>query len=664
MLRPVVRRDAAAPDFGADYRLLYVKYVPRIDAAAPDLGADTGGNPQMTFEQLMTAAGLTPRRYQLELAERVTDHLAPRTPIAIAVQATTGVGKTWAMAFAVLQAAREDRRVIWSTHTIFLRGQVLATLDAALRAAWKSGDGRPVLAERRGRADYPSKSRTMRMRHALADRRAPRENIAMLDDLAAWPGLIADFVAAYGEPPVPQSLVCLTAACPAAEQAAYLAARDSAADARIVVQTHALTLIEARFGRLSADLVIFDEADTLASVAAGAVETRLPLDDLAALAAEAQADIGQALDTLRSAAAAGPIRWRDAAMAETARAIAARLGGAARPAEPELAQLLRDTAEDLVHFAGVDQPRTGAALIQDTAGPTLAVAAVDAAGWLGGAMRERQTVLMSATLGRYEDDDLAAACRRMGFWQVEQVSVSPAVFGSAAFRLADRSAPPPFAAEGAPEPGFFDYAARMVRQAARGGRTLVLCASYGDAEELGGRLGDAVIAQRRGQSLAPLVERFRAEPGAVLVTPSAWAGLDLPHVVDNVVIVRLPIPRPDELREAVLAMVLERRGMSTKDARGILASEARAEAMRRLTQGMGRGIRSADDRCTIWIADPRFPLPGNLVADLRNRLMQGPAEAWKDMAKAIPLRFRKDGARSAYGHARVVPLAAVADVAA
>ena len=156
--------------------------------------------------------------------------------------------------------------------------------------------------------------------------------------------------------------------------------------------------------------------------------------------------------------------------------------------------------------------------------------------------------------------------------------------------------------------------------------------------------------------MRPLTERFAGEPGAVLITPAAWAGLDLPRLVDNVVIVRLPISRPDGLREIVLAEALRARGMSRADARKILLSEGRADAMRRLTQGMGRGIRTSEDQCTIWIADPRFPLPSNMVIDLRRGLSQGQAAEWRDMAKAIPRRFR-DAARSAYGQAKIVPLA-------
>jgi Rad3-related DNA helicase len=517
-----------------------------------------------------------------------------------------------------------------------------------------------TLAERHGRADYPSASRSLRLRHALQDRGAERERIGQLDALAAWSGTIAEFVSAAGELLVPQSLVCLTASCPLIEQAAYVAQRDAAAGARIVVQTHALTLIEARFRRLNADLVIFDEADALSGVAAGAVETRLALDDLAALAALADADIGQPLDALRQRAEAGvAILWRDADMAAAALEIARRLKAASASTGPELGEVLADTAEELVQFANVEQPKTGAALVSDAAaGPVLAVAAVDAAGWLGAALAGRQTVLMSATLGRHEDADLAAECRRLGFWDVRQVSVSPAQFGSMEFRLADRRAPLPFAPGGAPDPAFYAYAAAAVCEAARTGRTLVLCASYGDAEELGKRLGPDAIVQRRGQPLGPLVERFRAAERSVLVTPSAWAGLDLPHVIDNVVIVRLPVPRPDPLRKAVLTEALIRRGRSADDARSFLAADGRAEVMRRLAQGMGRGVRAEDDCCTVWIADPRFPLPASMVADLRRRLTQGAASGWTEMANAIPLRFRRPAGRSAFDRARIVPLVA------
>jgi ATP-dependent DNA helicase DinG len=619
----------------------------------------------MIFEHLMAAAGLAVRHSQRDLAEQVASHLDSGSACAVAVQAATGVGKTWALSFAAVEALWNGRRVIWSTHTTLLRAQVLVTMGQALIAAWPDETSRPILAERRGRADYPSASRTLRLRHTLAEHSGSPETLLVLDALAAWTETIGEFIAAFGELPVASSLVCLTPTCPLSEQAAYKAQRDAAISAGAVVQTHALTLVEARFRRLAGDLIIFDEADTLPSVAASSVEVRSPLDDLNRLGEAAGLDIAEPLRRLRDRSGSDDrIVWRDVTIVNEVRTIVSALRTAVVSSDPDVGEALMDTADDLDLFASVDQPNSGAALIEDqTAGPILAVASVNPGAWLGSALADRQVVLMSATLGRDEEESLATFCRGLGFWKVEEVSLSPERFGDMTFRLADRSVGAPFIGTGEPNEVFYDYATQMVQTAARSGRTLVLCASYGDVDELASRLGDTAAIQHRGRRLPPLIEQFRKSEGGILVTPAAWAGLDLPYVVDNVVIVRLPIGRPDELREAVLTGALRRRGRSDIDARAVLAGEARGNAMRRLGQGMGRGIRAEDDRCTVWIADPRFPLPVNLESDLRRRLGQGLAEGWREMAKAIPRRFREGGARSAFGRATVL-LAKPADVAA
>lgn len=606
----------------------------------------------MTFDALLAHLGLTPRPSQADFAAAIGNALSLGAPVAVAAQASTGVGKTLALAHAALNAAQAGKRVIWSTHTVLLRAQVMETLSKATAALGAEARfGTPV--ERRGRADYPSASRIRRMRHALADRGAERDTLAQLDTLADWEGTFAEFIATHGDLLLPQSLLCLTAASPDEEQALYIEQRDRASAARLVVQTHALTLIEARFGRLDADLVILDEADTIPSVAAGAVELRITLDDLADLAERVGADVETPLALLHDRAKEAPLVWRDGAIAEAAKTIRAELSSRADEVAPELAQAIADVAEDLARFVTIEAPKTGAAIVTTiTALPVLAVSSVDAAAWLGHALRERQTVLVSATLGQHEEDGLVAACRRFGFTTVRKVNVSPEMFGEIRFRLADRSVAPPFTDE-EPEPHFFDYGATIVERARQTGRTLVLCASYGDVEELAKRLAGTPLLQRRGEPLPSLVERFRETERAVLVTPAAWAGLDLPHLVDNVVILRLPFGRPDPLRHAVLTEALVRRGRGADDARNILFAEQRADMLRRLTQGMGRGIRAADDRCTVWIADPRFPLPVSAVADLRRRLTQGHAQGWTDLVLAIPRRFRTPSGRSAFDRATI-----------
>ena len=120
------------------------------------------------------------------------------------------------------------------------------------------------------------------------------------------------------------------------------------------------------------------------------------------------------------------------------------------------------------------------------------------------------------------------------------------------------------------------------------------------------RLDDVALLYRRGQRLAPLVEAFRAKRHAMLVTPAAWAGLDLPHLVDNVVIPHLAILRPNALRQAVLEEALIRRGQAAEAAWGHLAAEGRGNALRRPSLAMGREIRAADDACGIRIADSAF----------------------------------------------------------
>lgn len=625
------------------------------------------------FAAFCDALGREARPFQSTLSTIVSDALRPGAPIAIAVQASTGTGKTWAVAHPAIVAAAAAKRVVWSTHTIFQREQVIDEL----RRAHSASPGLPSVAERRGRADYVSSSRTNRLRHALAARGEGQETLTLLDDMAKTGGLIAEFTRDRGDLPVAPSLVCLTPSCPEEEQAVYAAQREAAESAGIVVQTHALTLLQARFGRLEADLVIFDEADALPGVAAGAVETRLPLDDAAALLHRAGIDDDGLLDTLR-ARATGSIIWCDRPMADTVQALARRAAEGAHAmseSEPEMTDALNDLAEELRLFArqATAAPthdevedaqvarRTGAALIDD-AGPTLAIASVDPASWLGHRLKDRQVVMMSATLGRNDEDldEIRRACRRMGFFDVLPATISPEKFGSVAFRLAARDVPVPFKDGGAPDPRFFDAAAEMVHEAAKGGRTLVLCASFADVDELAQRLPPGTIVHRRGERLSPLTARFATELGAVLVTPGAWAGLNLADGIDNVVIVRMPLGRPDPLRQELLTRALERRGMSSPDARNILASEARGDAMRRITQGMGRGIRQPSHQTSVWIADPRFPLPAGMVADVRRGLTQGSAAGWTEFVQTIPIRFRRPSGRSAYDRAQVFQATSVA----
>ncbi len=144
---------------------------------------------------------------------------------------------------------------------------------------------------------------------------------------------------------------------------------------------------------------------------------------------------------------------------------------------------------------------------------------------------------------------------------------------------------------------------------AAGGRTLALFSSWRGVEAadiyLRRVLAErpiSIITQKRGDAVAPLVERFAADEKSILLgTMTLWQGVDVPgNSCILVAIDRLPFPRPDE-------PVLAARS-SQADASGgsgfMQVSVPRAALL--LAQGAGRLIRSIDDRGVVAIMDSRI----------------------------------------------------------
>lgn len=151
-----------------------------------------------------------------------------------------------------------------------------------------------------------------------------------------------------------------------------------------------------------------------------------------------------------------------------------------------------------------------------------------------------------------------------------------------------------------------------------GGRTLALFSSWRGveraAEHLAEQLPDLlldrgivptdapVLVQRRGDSVADLVTRFAAEPRTTLLgTLSLWQGVDVPGSSCNLVVIdRIPFPRPDEpLTAARSRAAQEHGGNGFTD-----VSVPRAALL--LAQGVGRLIRSGEDRGVVAVLDPRL----------------------------------------------------------
>jgi ATP-dependent DNA helicase DinG len=140
---------------------------------------------------------------------------------------------------------------------------------------------------------------------------------------------------------------------------------------------------------------------------------------------------------------------------------------------------------------------------------------------------------------------------------------------------------------------------------ALGGRTLGLFSSRRAAERAAEVLRaktDLTVLLQGEEALPLLVRRFREDRASCLMgVMSLWQGVDVPgDACQLVVIDRLPFPRPDEPLAAARAAAVDASGGS-----GFAAVSVPIAAVR-LAQGVGRLIRSADDKGVVAVLDSRL----------------------------------------------------------
>lgn len=134
------------------------------------------------------------------------------------------------------------------------------------------------------------------------------------------------------------------------------------------------------------------------------------------------------------------------------------------------------------------------------------------------------------------------------------------------------------------------------------GSALILFTAKADLnavyEELSKRnLPYPIMRPYAGASQADTLETFRMQKNAVLLgTGAFWEGINLAgDVLTNVIIFKLPFPVPDPIIDA-----------KTKAATNGLMDVLVPEMVVKLKQGIGRLIRSENDKGIISILDPRL----------------------------------------------------------
>lgn len=633
--------------------------------APPAAEAERHARVGAVLHAAVEAVGGTERPGQVRMAEAVSDAFAQGRHLL--VQAGTGTGKSLGY---LVPSLLHDRRVVVATATLNLQHQLVerdipALLDGARTVLSRT----PRHAVVKGRGNYAC---LHRIREGAPDEQgvlieAPTGSLGEeVVTLRAWAeeesgrGGVGDrdSAPAHTERAWRQVSVhareCLGAArCPYAQECFAEQARDTAADADLVVTNHALLAIDAIDGvpmLPEYDTVVVDEAHELVArvTQASTAELSPPMVERAARRARAFVrgreadDLEDASDALREALEVTPPGRVASPTDQLADALAlvrdnARACHSAMPKEPQEGDTdaARQQVKGLVDEVRKIAERMAAASDADVlwlaerdgsrGGNELRIAPVDVALTLRDKLfGENTVVLTSATLKLGGGFDSVA--RSVGLWANEQAGAekattdesedgdesaltwdavdvgSPFDYAKQAMLYVARHLPPP-GRDGMAE-ATLDEIVDLV--SAAGGRTLGLFSSRRAAEAatevVRERLPEVEVLCQGDAQLPELARRFTEDPQACLFgTLSLWQGVDLPGSTCQLVIIdRIPFPRPDDPLMSARQRLVERRGGN-----GFMAVAATHAALL-LAQGAGRLIRRADDRGVVAVLDSRL----------------------------------------------------------
>ena len=617
-----------------------------------------------SLDAIVESMGGQSRSGQREMAEAVMEAFSAGDNIV--VQAGTGTGKSLAYLVPAARMAREKGPVVIATATLALQRQLVERelprlAEAGADVSWAVLKGRQnyLCRQRIGEADGQESLISQEQIGSRA-RGSLEEQAAMVHEWAAHtPTGDRDDLDAEIDSRVWRAVSVSSAECVGESRCAFgdecfsAQARARAMEADIVVTNHALLAIDAIEGvpvLPDRSALVVDEAHELVDRITSAVTGELSVSALERLVgdaarvsddqgslADAVDDVAIALDELAEADSNSSGRitaWTPAlslALArirDSTRALASALSAdlSATPAtahqgstDAAALQRVRAGAEDVFAVSGRLLALANSDVVwwsQDSGrGPVLRIAPLSVGDALAESLYpEQPVVLTSATLKA--GGSFAPTLTALGL-----APDTTCLDVGSGFDYAQQGilyvaghVPPPNR-EGASMEAL-DELADLIEAA--GGRTLALFSSWNGVDRaadylrvrLGSRLdsGDLgpLLVQRRGESVAPVVQRFTSEPQSVLVgTVALWQGIDVPgNSLVLVTIDRIPFPRPDD------PVMSARQAAVDAEGRSGFREVALTRAALLLAQGAGRLIRSESDRGVVAVLDSRMATAG------------------------------------------------------
>lgn len=231
-------------------------------------------------------------------------------------------------------------------------------------------------------------------------------------------------------------------------------------------------------------------------------------------------------------------------------------------------------------------------------------------------------LLTSATLSDGLENSLKSVANSMGLFRAKHHQLitgifEPVDFGRISIVLPDAQSPLPTMSTGDDEfstdPKWVDYISNMIIKAAcTGERVLVLTLSYRDTRMISDLLRhylpetDLIIEHTESDPINDLLGRFKKTEGAILLSPCCWEGINLPGLVKNLVITRIPFSPPDKVKGEMIRESMEKKGFNRQTIASAIFGHSIVHTRRKLRQAIGRGIRQKTDVSRVWLGDKRI----------------------------------------------------------